>query len=82
MTETILTNLTASITEFKVNPMQIIDNSDGEPVAILNRNKTAFYCVPSDLYEKMMEFIEDAELTKVVKQRVGQKEVKVNINDL
>ena len=27
----------------------------GEPVAILNRNTPAFYCVPADLYETMME---------------------------
>ena len=31
----------------------------GEPVAILNRNTPAFYCVPADLYETMMEQLDE-----------------------
>ena len=31
----------------------------GEPVAIRNRNTPAFYCVPADLYETMMEQLDE-----------------------
>ena len=54
----------------------------GEPVAILNRNTPAFYCVPADLYETMMEQLEDLELNKIADARANQKRVRVNIDDL
>lgn len=44
----------------------------GLPVAILNRNQPAFYCVPAQLYEKMLEIIDDQELATPVKARENQ----------
>lgn len=51
----IRTSKITSISEFKKNPMDVIENSNGEAVAILNRNKPVFYCVPVELFEKMMK---------------------------
>ena len=31
------------------NPMATVNAGDGYPVAILNRNEPAFYCVPAEL---------------------------------
>ena len=45
MTELILSNITASITELKTNPMKTVETASGEAIAILNRNKPAFYCL-------------------------------------
>jgi len=82
MAERILAEMTASITELKANPMSILDYADGEPVAILNRNKPAFYCLPPALYESMMEALDDMSLNEMVRQRQGQKEIPVSLDDL
>ncbi|MEG0775727.1 hypothetical protein [Clostridium sp.] len=54
----------------------------GEAVAILNRNTPAFYCIPADLYENMIEQLEDLELNKIADARANQKRIRVNINEL
>ncbi len=66
----------------KKSPMDTVLAGKGEPVAILNRNTPAFYCVPADLYETMMEQLEDLELNKIADARANQKRIRVNIDDL
>jgi len=44
----ILSNYTASITELKKSPTQILKQAGNEVVAILNHNITSAYLVPSD----------------------------------
>lgn len=43
--ENLLTNKTASLTEFR-DPKSVIEKAGGRPVAILNRNKLEGYFVP------------------------------------
>lgn len=81
-TNLILTEVTASISEFKKNPMRIVAAGEGFPVAILNRNKPAFYCIPANVYEVMMDKLEDLELNALADAREGQPEIEVNIDDL
>ena len=47
MTYQVLASTMASISELKKNPMGTVAAGDGAPVAILNRNEPAFYCVPA-----------------------------------
>ena len=72
----------ASVSELKKNPMEVVNNGFGEAVAILNRNNPAFYCVPADMYEKLMDLVEDRELIKLAAQVDTDETVKVSINDL
>ena len=81
-TNLILTEVTASISEFKKNPMRIVASGEGFPVAILNRNKPAFYCIPANVYEIMMDKLEDLELNALADSREEQLEIEVNIDDL
>jgi antitoxin StbD len=78
----ILADNSTSISELKKNPMAVVEQGDGFPVAVLNRNQPAFYCVPADAYEAMMDKLEDVELALIVKERQDQPEIKVDINDL
>lgn len=78
----ILADNSTSISELKKNPMAVVEQADGFPVAVLNRNQPAFYCVPADAYEVMMDKLEDIELAALVKEREDQQEIGVNINDL
>ena len=82
MTTRILADVSASIGEFKANPMKVITSAYGDPVAVLNKNKPAFYCVPAEAYEIMLDQIEDAELLNIVKQRENEENIPVNLDDL
>lgn len=82
MTHQILTELAASISELKANPMKVVSSGEGMPIAVLNRNEPAFYCVPAKAYEAMMDLIEDKELLELAKRRIKEDSVKVSIDDL
>ncbi|MCE0506864.1 MULTISPECIES: type II toxin-antitoxin system Phd/YefM family antitoxin [unclassified Roseivivax] len=70
---------TASITEFKRNPMALIGE---EPLAVLNHNAPAFYAVPADLFDEIMDRLEDAELNALADARAGGEEVSVSLDEL
>jgi len=44
----ILANSPASISELKKNPIAIVSAGEGFPVAILNHDRPAFYCIPAE----------------------------------
>lgn len=72
MPNIILTDLSASVSELKKNPMATVSAGEGYPVAILNRNQPAFYCIPAALYEKMLDAMDDQELIRLVAERREQ----------
>jgi antitoxin StbD len=78
----ILADNSTSISELKKNPMAVIEQADGFPVAVLNRNQPAFYCVPADAYEMLMDKLEDIELAQIVKEREHSEEIEISIDDL
>ncbi|MFT4184772.1 MAG: plasmid stabilization protein [Rhizobium sp.] len=82
MTNVILAEVTASVSELKKNPMGTVAAGDGATVAILNRNAPAFYCVPARLYEAMLERLEDMELNAIADTRAGDPVIKVKLDDL
>jgi len=79
---TILAESTTSISELKKNPMAVVEQGDGFPVAVLNRNQPAFYCVPAQAYELLMNKLEDLELAQIFEERKNQPEIKVSLDDL
>ncbi len=83
MTYQILTNIAASITDLKCNPMGTVAEGEGNAVAILNRNEPAFYCVPPELYAYYRDLAEDAQLNAVADERMKNPDiVSVNLDDL
>ena len=82
MVHKILAATSASVSELKKNPMGTVAAGEGFPVAILNRNEPAFYCVPAKTYEAMLERLEDLELNAVADAREGQKVHRVRLDDL
>lgn len=82
ITENILSRKTASITEFKKNPTAAMNESHGEPVAVLNHNKPAFYCVPPAMFELMFEHVSDALLLQKALDRAGDEDIDVVWDDL
>lgn len=51
-------------------------------MAVLNRNEPAFYCVPSVIWEAVLDQLEDIELARLVEERKNQKEIPVDLDDL
>ena len=84
MAHVILAETTASVSELKKNPMATVAAGEGFPVAILNRNEPAFYCVPAKSYEALMDKLEDMELNAIADSRLkdGKKLVRVSLDEL
>ena len=84
MTNLIMADTAASVSELKKNPMGTVAAGEGFAVAILNRNEPAFYCVPAKTWEALMERLEDLELNALAAARLsdGQAIVKVALDEL
>jgi antitoxin StbD len=81
ITHPILADISAGISELKKNPMAVVSQGDGAPVAILNRNEPVFYTIPAKAFELLMDKLEDIELAAIVEERKNQSEKEVNIDD-
>lgn len=81
-TSTILADTSVSISDLKKNPMAALKEAEGFPVAVLNRNKPAFYCVPAQAFEELLERLEDLELARVANERMNEESIEVSLNEL
>jgi antitoxin StbD len=82
MPNAILAEVTASVSELKKNPMGTVAAGEGFPVAILNRNEPAFYCVPAKAYAAMLDRLEDLELNAIADARKGERRVRVDLDEI
>lgn len=82
MSSVVLSEMAASVSELKKDPMGTVASGDGAPIVILNRNTPAFYCVPAKAYEALMERLEDLELNAIADARKGKRVVKVKLDEL
>ncbi|KNX78334.1 type II toxin-antitoxin system Phd/YefM family antitoxin [Pseudomonas mosselii] len=80
--QNIFADVTVSVSELKKNPTAVMADAQGKPVAVLNHNRVMGYMVPAELYEAMMERLEDIELVALVKARAGEKGIPVELDDL
>lgn len=81
--QTIYTDRTVSISEFKQNPTKAVAAADGKPLAVLKNNKPGFYAVPSDLFEQIADILDDLVIADVVRQRMARgKFVPVKLEEL
>jgi antitoxin StbD len=82
MPHTILAEVTASVSELKKNPMGTVAAGEGFPVAILNRNEPAFYCVPAKAFEAMMDRLEDIEFNAIADARKDEPRIRVDLDEI
>ena len=75
---------TASITELKRNPSQLISEARGRPVAILNHNSATAYLVPAETFNKIVEALDNQYLEALVHTRLNdnKKPIKVDLDEL
>ncbi len=82
MGKLLLADFGISISELKKNPSAAIRAADGAPVAILNRNTPEAYLVPAEAWEAIIDALDDMRLAEIVRERAGQEEIEVSIDDL
>lgn len=75
----ILASFSASISELKKNPSALLNKAEGEAIAILNHNSPTAYLVPANVYEQLLEKLEDYELGKIVKERKAEKPLAIEV---
>jgi antitoxin StbD len=82
--ETILADVSVSMSEFKRNPAAVLREAHQRPVAVLNHNKAAFYMVEPELFKALMEELADRELMSTVRVRLARKSeaIEVDLDDL
>ncbi|MDB5528937.1 MAG: prevent-host-death protein [Devosia sp.] len=77
-------DLVVSVSELKKNPSAVFtkasENAMG--IAVLNHNKVVGYVLPPDVYEALLEELDDFRLVEIVKERMNEPTVSVDINDL
>ena len=82
MAHLLLACVAASVTELKRDPMGTVSAGEGGPVAILNRNQPAFYCIPAQAFEALLDKLEDLELNALADARTNQSEIAVTLDAL
>jgi len=82
MAHVILAEIAASVTDLKRDPMGTVAAGGGFPVAILNRNEPAFYCIPARAYEALLDRLEDLQLNATADARHDDREIEVSPDEL
>ena len=82
MTNFILSDRFAIVTELKKNPMLSVATREGFSMVISNRSESVFYCVPVRDCTALIDYFEDLELNAIVDSRKGQATVRVSLDDL
>lgn len=82
--QNVLADMAVSVSELKKNPSAVLSGAGGATVAVLNHNRVMGYMVPADVYEAMIERLDDLDLSQVAKARIeaGEKPVQVSLDDL
>lgn len=82
--QNILADVAVSVSELKKNSSSVLSGANGLPVAVLNHNRVMGYMVPANVYEAMVERLDELELAHLVKARLDANEtpVQISLDDL
>jgi antitoxin StbD len=80
--QSVLADMAVSVSELKKNPSAVMSNAHGAPVAVLNHNRVMGYMVPANVFEAMVERLDDLELAELVRSRSHETPVPVKLDDL
>lgn len=78
--ESVFSDLSISISEFKKNPAETLRKAGARPVAVLSHNKPAFYMVEPKLFELMLEQLADLDLADLVAARMKMKDKAIEVD--
>lgn len=75
-------NIAVSVSDLKKSPSAVMESAAGEAVAVLNHNRVMAYMVPAEVYEAMIERLDDLALADIIKARADEVPVRVSLDDL
>jgi antitoxin StbD len=78
--QTIYSDLTISMSEFKKNPAAVLRDAKSKPVAVLNHNKPAFYMVETALFEALLDELADQDLHRTVLARMSERSRAIEVD--
>ena len=78
--EKLYTDLTISMSDFKKNPAKVLREAGDRPIVVLNHNKAAFYLIEPQLFETMIEDLEDARILPLVRARLADRDKAVEVD--
>lgn len=70
------------VADLQKDPIAAIQAGRGGPIAVVNGKKALFFCVPANIYEAMIECLEDLESIHLVESRKSEQTLSVNLEDL
>ena len=84
MFDRIATKFATTISEFKKNPNEAVALANNEAFAVLTNNKPSFYVVPPQLFEKLLDMVDDIEIERIALERLndGTTPIRVKLEDL
>lgn len=82
MPNQILSEFAADLSELQANPMNVVASAGGMPIAILNRNEPAFYCIPAKAYQALLELIDDIALLETAIALKNEDSIPVVLDEL
>lgn len=74
--------IAVSVSDLKKSPTAVMQQADGQAVAVLNHNRVMAYMVPADAYEAMVERLDDLALIEIVKARANEVPQRVTLDEL
>ncbi len=78
--QSIYAEYSASWSEIKSNPRLVLEQAEMGSVVILNENKPAAYLIPAELYETILERLEDKELEQLIHARKSEKNQAIEVS--
>lgn len=78
--QTLLADMTVSMSDFKKNPAKVLRDAGAQPVAVLSHNKAAFYMVDPGLFEALVDELVDAQMMPLIKTRYAQRDQAVEVD--
>lgn len=80
--QSLLADVAIGFNELTENPSTIFKNALYGPVAVINDDRVTAYIVAADLFESMIQRLDDFELAERVRARGGEVAVPVSLDDL
>jgi antitoxin StbD len=73
-------SFSVSMTELKKNPTRVKRVAGFQPIVVLNHNKPAFYLLDPDIYEAMLDRLEDISMAGLISERLAMKPQAVTVD--
>jgi len=84
MPSALLARVAVTISELKKSPTAALEAGSGCPVAILNHNIPTHYAVSAAVWERILDALDEAELSRICDERLadGEEPVTLTLDDL